>query len=216
MKANYYEILGVNRTASEEQIRHRFRELAREHHPDRYKGRNKGEAEKLFQTLTEAVNVLTNPTRRRQHDTELPASAKPVSEPVQIAKAYLTKGVKAYNEGQFGVARENFDMAVKHNPEDPRAFHYLSMASSRSPETMRQAVQAIESAVQLEPFNPVYLKAAGLLCKKAGLAAKAERYLEDALKWDQTSTEVKQALSELRQAKLEGTGRGFRDLFKKG
>ncbi|MEO8215479.1 MAG: DnaJ domain-containing protein [Acidobacteriota bacterium] len=215
MKVNYYEILGVDRGASEAQIRQRFRELAREHHPDRYKGRNKGDVEKLFQTLTEAVNILTNPDRRRQHDKELPGSAKSSTDPLQIARAYLAKGVKAYNEGHFAAAREDFDMAVKHNPSDPKAFHYLSMASTRSPDMMRQAVQAIESAVQLEPYNPVYLKAAGLLCKRAGLTAKAERYLEDALKWDQTSTDVKQALAELRQSKGESTGR-FRDLFKKG
>ena len=46
MKLNYYEILGVERSASEKEIRDRFRTLARESHPDRYKGPDKGEAER--------------------------------------------------------------------------------------------------------------------------------------------------------------------------
>ena len=67
MKINYYEVLGVDRSASEQQIRERFRKLARENHPDRYVDGEKAEAERKFQTLTEAVNVLTNPVRRKQH-----------------------------------------------------------------------------------------------------------------------------------------------------
>ena len=71
MKINYYEVLGVERSASEQEIRDRFRQLARDNHPDRVKGTDKSEAERKFQTLTEAVNVLTNPAKRKQHDAEL-------------------------------------------------------------------------------------------------------------------------------------------------
>ena len=38
MKINYYEVLGVERSATEQEIRDRFRRLAREQHPDRYRG----------------------------------------------------------------------------------------------------------------------------------------------------------------------------------
>jgi hypothetical protein len=44
-------------------------------------------------------------------------------------------------------------MAVKHNPQDAKAFHYLALAAARIPAYMRQAVQAIETAVQREPMN---------------------------------------------------------------
>jgi hypothetical protein len=54
MKVNYYEILGVERSASEQEIRDRFRKLARENHPDRYRGPDKADAERKFQTITEA------------------------------------------------------------------------------------------------------------------------------------------------------------------
>ena len=219
MKPNYYEILGVERSASETQIRQRFRELARKYHPDRYKS-NKAEAEKTFQTLTEALNVLTNPAKRRLHDSEIPGGAgKSSSDMTQISKAYLARGVKAYNEADFASAREHFDMAVKHDATDAKAFHYLALASARNPATMRQAVQAIESAVQLEPYNPLYLKSAGLLCRRVGLSAKAERYLEQALQWDQENQEIREALEGLRRARGEAKdgGKGLLDsLFKKG
>ncbi len=210
MKVNYYEVLGVDRSANDQAIRDRFRQLARENHPDRYRGPDKAEAERKFQTLTEAVNVLTNPDKRKQHDSELFGGGlgSGAVDYVQIAKAYLQKGVKAYKDGDYRGAYENFDMAVKHNQHDAKAFHYLAMSAARIPAYTRQAVQAIESAVQREPMNPLYLKDAGLLCKRAGLVAKAERYLEEALKWDATNAEVQTALAELREAREAGKG-GF-------
>ncbi len=202
MKINYYEVLGVERSASEQQIREQFRKLARDNHPDRYKGPNKAEAERKFQSLTEAVNVLTNPARRKQHDAELSVGiTKTAADFTQVAKVYLAKGVKAFKEGDVRAAYENFDMAVKHNPNDAKAFHYLALAANRIPAYARQAVQAIESAVHLEPVNATYLKDAGLICKRAGLVAKAERYLNEALKWDPTNLEIQTALNDLRHAK---------------
>lgn len=219
MRINYYEVLGVERTATETEIRERFRKLAREHHPDRFSGPEKADAERRFQALTEAVNVLTNPARRKQHDSEIASPvAKPATDFALIAKNYLAHGVKAYKEGKFDEAVAHFDMAVKHNPQDAKAFHYLSMAAAKVPSMLRQAVQAIETAVQKEPLNPVYLKDAGLLAKRAGLTAKAERYLEEALKWDRDNREIQAALAELRQGRdpKEG-GKGLLDsLFKKG
>lgn len=217
MKVNYYEILGVSRTASEEEIRDRFRRLARENHPDRYKGPDKAEAERKFQTLTEAMNVLTNPTRRKQHDSEISTTGGAGAADLgQVAKVYLSKGVKAYKEGDLRAAYENFDMAVKHNPADAKAHHYLALVCSRMPSMMRQAVQAAEAAVQREPMNPQYLKDAGLISQRAGLTAKAERYLEEALKWDKENAEIQTALAELRAGRSDqkDAGKGF-GLFRK-
>lgn len=219
MKINYYEVLGVERTASEAEIRDRFRKLARENHPDRFSGSEKVEAERRFQGLTEAFNVLTNEARRRQHDSEIQSiGGKSASDPAQVAKAYLAIGVKAYKEGDFRTAAENFDMAVKHNASDAKSYHYLALAAARIPSMTRQSVQAIEAAVQREPYNPLYLKDAGLICRRAGLTAKAERYFEEALQWDRENAEVRNALDELRQGReSKDSGRGLLDsLFKKG
>ena len=58
---------------------------------------------------------------RKQHDAELSAGKSAgAADFTQVAKAYMAKGVKAYKDGDIRAAYENFDMAVKHNPNDAK------------------------------------------------------------------------------------------------
>jgi DnaJ-class molecular chaperone len=217
MKTNYYEVLGVARSATQDQIRERFRQLARENHPDRFSGAQREDAERKFQELTAALNILTSPERRKQHDAEIQKKTAPSTDPKQIAKAYLAQGVKAYKDGDLEAARANFDMAAKHDPTDAKAFHNLALVCAKIPAAIRDAVQSAEKAVELESMNPLYLRDAGLIARKAGLKTKAQRYLEQALEWDPENREVQKALAELTQSREKEGGKGLLDsLFKKG
>jgi curved DNA-binding protein len=63
---DYYEILGVPRSASQADIKKAFRKLAREHHPDRNPGDKA--AERRFKDVNEANAVLSDPDKRKQYD----------------------------------------------------------------------------------------------------------------------------------------------------
>ena len=66
MPADLYETLGVERDASEREIKRAFRRLARELHPD--VNRHDPEAEEKFKAAAEAYEVLSDPERRRTYD----------------------------------------------------------------------------------------------------------------------------------------------------
>src|SRR3990167_5746015 len=61
---NYYDILGISKTASEEEIKSAFRKLAHKYHPDK-----KGGDEKKFKEVSEAYSVLSDKKKRAEYDT---------------------------------------------------------------------------------------------------------------------------------------------------
>jgi len=63
---DYYEVLGVPRTANDAEIKKSFRKLARKYHPDVAK--DKTTAEEKFKELNEANEVLSDPVKRRKYD----------------------------------------------------------------------------------------------------------------------------------------------------
>ena len=66
-KRDYYEVLGVTRNASGEDIKRAYRKLAMKYHPDR-NHESKGEAEILFKECAEAYEVLSDDQKRRRYD----------------------------------------------------------------------------------------------------------------------------------------------------
>ncbi len=66
-KRDYYQVLGVPRTASEEEIRKAYRQLARKHHPD-VNAANPKAAEERFKEISEAYEVLADPQKRERYD----------------------------------------------------------------------------------------------------------------------------------------------------
>lgn len=66
MAADYYKVLGVERTATPEELKKAFRKLALAHHPDR--AEDKEAAEAKFKEINEAYAVLSDPEKRKQYD----------------------------------------------------------------------------------------------------------------------------------------------------
>ena len=198
MARDFYTVLAVPRNATEDQIRQRFRELARTRHPDRFQGAEKERAEKEFQEITQAFNVLVDPERRRRHDTDLvrPEESSGI-DPRQLFRVYLQRGVKAYKEKSYLEAASNFDLAVQADPKNGQAWHHLAQACSHQRNFLSRAVDSIERACQLEPMNPAYLKQAGRICALAGQTEKAVQYYHKALQWGGDDETVSQALESL-------------------
>lgn len=70
-KRDYYEVLGVQKNASADELKKAYRKLAIKYHPDRQQGKSdaeKKEAEEKFKEAAEAYDVLSNPEKRQRYD----------------------------------------------------------------------------------------------------------------------------------------------------
>ena len=65
-KRDYYEVLGLDRSADEAAIKKAYRSLAKKYHPDMNPGDQ--DAEKKFKEASEAYAVLSDPEKKRQYD----------------------------------------------------------------------------------------------------------------------------------------------------
>src|SRR5947207_9051274 len=63
---DYYQVLGLDKNATQEDIKKAYRKLARKHHPDL--NPNDKEAHKKFQQVNEANEVLSDPEKRKKYD----------------------------------------------------------------------------------------------------------------------------------------------------
>jgi curved DNA-binding protein CbpA len=73
MKKDYYKILGVPKTATDDEIKKAYRKLALQNHPD--KNKNPG-AEEKFKEIAEAWTVLSDKEKRKTYDNSLKTSKK--------------------------------------------------------------------------------------------------------------------------------------------
>lgn len=74
----FYQLLGVGRTASADEIRHAYRRLAQKYHPDKYRGR--GDAAAVMAQLNRAYTVLSDEAQRAAYDRDIEAFTQGSSE----------------------------------------------------------------------------------------------------------------------------------------
>ncbi len=196
---NFYQILGVSSEASAEEIRSAFRRLARELHPDRFPPEEKAQAERRFQQITQAYNVLANPETRSRYDQSLVMRTPSASlDPKELAKALLAKAVGLAKQGQMGEAHEYFVQAEGHDPSNAKIQHQFGLFLAQIGQ-LEQGLRRLERATALDPLNPTYFADSAKLFLQAGMVLRAKRFAEQAAQLNPDDPDIQLLLAEVQK-----------------
>src|SRR5579883_227882 len=158
LQRNYYEVLGLSRTASQQEIKKKYHELARQFHPDR--AQDKELAQRLFVQINQAYQTLIDPEKRTRYDNSLftnngaaPAGKRPTTQPTNASpeqiKRWMTEANDAYLRGDREVALKLCQRVLRADHVNGDAYQLMGdMYSDRG--QLQEALTAYRTASSLQ------------------------------------------------------------------
>lgn len=177
----YYEILGVGAGSSRGEIVKAFRDVVKEHHPDRFTTPDKKkEAEDYLKTVTEAFNTISKPDLRRKYDESLQKStSKTKTQSVgEQVERFMRQGRLKLDLEDFQSALALFDHVLRLDPDNAEALFQAGMVRLKNPKWRTQGSGQVESAIERAPFRVSYVIDYARFLLDNGQVMRARRFLE--------------------------------------
>lgn len=206
MDQDYYQILGLSKTSTPDDIKKAYHRLARENHPDRFRDPGeRAEADRRFQLITEAYNQLRDERLRREYDRTLD---RKVRTPEEEARLYYKNGELREQSRDYEYALKLYYEAMRLKPDHLdyalAAGRILSMDKGKQ----RQAAELYEQEIQKHPEAPEPHLELGNLFLRSGMFLRAKRVYETALKQFPQHPELKRKMVEAVAGEKKGPARG--------
>ena len=210
-RQNFFEMLGVSRQASTDEVQRAYHSLIKEVHPDKLRGAVPADAralaEQMSHQLEVAFDTLSDDKRRAEYMKKLEHGQKTgVSDElgkILAAEGRFRKGEQALQAGVYGKAASLFREAVELYPEEGEFHAHLGWAlfleTPADATVQADAVQRLNHGIHLSPRLDRAHIFLGRVLTRMGRPADAQRAFEQALVCNPDSAE---ALAELRLAGL--------------
>jgi curved DNA-binding protein CbpA len=201
-KSNYYEILAVKKDASESDIKKSYMKMIRDFHPDKYYHTpDKNFIQQLHSILlllNRAYDVLKDKKKREEYNKELEFQARRAGaydEP--LARENFKKGLEELKMNELWRAAEFFKIATRLSPNNPVYWNHLSLALTKIPKKLKDAVDAALKTIELESGNSDHHVHLAHLYLKGGMKIRAKKTFEQALRLDPRNKNARLGLQEL-------------------
>jgi curved DNA-binding protein CbpA len=205
---NYYEILGVSRVATEEEIKKAYFGLARKYHPDRFPSAFGHEAliNEVFDLITTAYRTLIDPEKRKRYEAQITEGAPDSAEDLaRKADVKYRQGRTLFQQGLYEEAIIFLEEAIRLRKNKPDYYLLLAMAEAKLPAYKKKAEEDFLKVMEMEPWNPEAYLGLGLLYLGEGLKIKAKKYISKALEIDPDHQQARAALERLEGGKKKGS-----------
>ena len=199
----FYQVLDIPRTATEEDVKKAYFQMARRFHPDRFERKlvaeYKDQIDAVFDAITNAYRTLSNKDARRIYDVKSGSAStqEDVQDSFHKAEIKFRQGKTLYSQGRMDEAIAYLEEAVRVRKNKGDYYLLLAMAESKIPAYVRKAEKDFLKAIELEPWNPEGFVGLGLLYQDEGLKTKAIRQFEKALEAETDHATALEALEEL-------------------
>ncbi len=203
---DHWEVLGVERTASAEDIKQAFFQGAKKYHPDKFRHITEpGFQEELsfvFRRINEAYETLSSSESKRRYESlsekeeqyaesqrgavaPAPSGSAPRSSP-EDATSLFNRAKHAFETEEFWTCIELIRQAVDLAPDVAAYYHLLGVALAKNPKWRQDAEKNLRIAANLDPFKASYMLELATLYEGAGLHLRAQKTLEKAQAIDPT------------------------------
>jgi tetratricopeptide (TPR) repeat protein len=206
-RSNHFQLLGVQRYSSTEDIQKSYYQLAKELHPDKFQKESMEQVkplmESLFSRISEAYEILSSEEKRKAYEAELfenvKSKAKVLEEQqdnITTARGNFLMGKKFFSEGKYSDACKFLETAVNLDGTRWEYYFHLAMTQAINPRFRSQAIYNFKKVISMNPAHAEAYFHLGLLYKKSGNMTEAMNMLKCTLQWD---PENAQAQSELKE-----------------
>lgn len=154
---DFYDLLGVQKEASRDEIRSKYHELARLFHPDRVQEKDKERAHRVFVRINQAYSTLIDPEKRQRYDERrsgklVPSAAKAPTASLEEVKAWMSQATEAYQRGDLATAHEFCRRLIRGGRTPIEA--YILLGDIYVGEKQKEkALTAYEVALRMQPDN---------------------------------------------------------------
>ncbi|HAR35811.1 MAG TPA: hypothetical protein DCR87_02670 [Acidobacteria bacterium] len=212
---NYYELLGVSRVATDEEIKKAYFNLARKYHPDRFNSNLSDHSlvNEVFNAITTAYRTLSEPDQRKKYDQQLAAPQQETADDLaRKAEVKYRQGRTLYNQGMYEEAVIFLEEAIRLKKARADYYLLLAMAESKLPAYKKKAEEDFLRAIEMEPWNAEGYVGLGLLYLGEGLKVRAKKQLQRALEIDPDHHQARAALTELEKGEKKTGLKAMLDL----
>lgn len=179
-KRDFYEVLGIDKNADEATIKKAYRKLAKKYHPDMNKGNPN--AEKIFQEVTEAYEVLEDPKKRKLYDEYGPISLEAGFDPEKMKQAQYGNPFgnggfyQSYSSGEPGSGYQEFHFDGSSDMDDILDKLFGKKVDSTEPEVLAEEAD-LEVLENLAVVLAEYMRKEGKISRRKYRSALKKRYL---------------------------------------
>ncbi|MBK7973553.1 MAG: zinc-ribbon domain-containing protein [Deltaproteobacteria bacterium] len=202
MRHNYFELLGVSKEASQDEVKGAYFKLAKKYHPDRYVSQFSDEEMRRLREVSSRLNLafneLRDPDRHKQYVLKItqPERYEKQQSANRVMEAMMQyeKGKVLFNKQNYGEALKCFEWAVELHTTEAEYHYMVGQACLRGSAGVKpdfeRILAALEKAAEIQPSTAKYHLGLGYYWKLRGESKRAMRYFKNVKELDPKNHEA--------------------------